>query len=225
MPKSAYTGSQKKTFRGGNRVGRKSLKEIERSLKPGENLKQYGKSYKLAKEMLAPQAQEERRQFQQEEAPELIANLGVGAGAKSSSALNQALSASLTNLNHRMTSQTQNLAAQLADSDMNRRMQGAQFGAQIGQQNLNASPYLPSSGQPGFGKQLLGHGINIAAGVAGTMAGGPGGGMAASTLSQQLTKKLTGGGNQPTTSIGSGGDSSATWSADQQAQLTKGMWK
>jgi hypothetical protein len=171
MPKSALTGSQKKTHRAGNKVGRKSLKEIERSIRPGENLKQYGKSYELANKMLQPQAQEMRREFQQETAPELISQLGVGAGAKSSSALNQALAASLTNLNHKLTGQTQQLAAQLAESDLNRRQQNAQFGAQIGQQNMSVSPYLPTSGNPSWWKTIGGGALkglangNVASGV------------------------------------------------------------
>lgn len=190
MPKSAFTGSQKKTFRQGNKTGRRSLKEIERSLKPGENLRQYGKSYELAQQMMQPQVQEAQRQFKQEEAPQMISDLGMG--NRSSSALNQALSAAMTNLNQRMTGQTQQLAAQLAESDMNRRMQAAQYGGNVGMNMMNASPYLPSSGQPGVGKQLLGHGIDAAAGALGTFFGGPGGGMAAYQISNQATQKLKG---------------------------------
>lgn len=190
MPKDALTGSQKKTFRKGNKLGRKSLKDLERSLRPGENLKQYGKAYELAQKQMKPYAQEAKREFTQETAPQLLSDLGHG--FKSSSALNQALSSSLTNLNHRLTGQTQSLAAQLAESDLNRRQQNAQFGAGIGQQNMQVSPYLPSSGQPGVGKQLLGQGIDILAGATGTFFGGPAAGMAAYNISSAATQKLKG---------------------------------
>lgn len=214
MPKSALTGSQKKTFRQGNKTGRRSLKEIERSLKPGENLRQYGKSYELAQQMMQPQVQEARRQFQQEEAPQMISDLGMG--NRSSSALNQALASAMTNLNHRMTGQTQQLAAQLAESDMNRRMQAAQYGGQVGQNMMNVSPYLPSSGQPGVGKQLLGHGIDIAAGAAGTFFGGPGGGMAAYQLSNQATQKLKG-----TNKANAGAQEAGQWGGNKMLEMFK----
>jgi len=174
MPRKALTGTQWKTYKQASKTGRKSLKEIEASLKPGANLKQYEQAYGLANQMLQPQAQEMKRQFQQEEAPQLIANLGVGAGAKSSSALNQALAASLTNLNHRLTGQTQQLAAQLAEGDLNRRMQAAQYGGNAGMNAMNTQVYQPKSGQPGFGKQLIGGAIEGVSKVIGGALGGAG---------------------------------------------------
>lgn len=204
MPKSALTGGQKKIFRAGKTTGRKSLKEIQQLLKPGENLKQYGKAYELSKQMMAPQVQEARREFSQETAPELIANLGVGSGAKTSSALNQALSSSLANLQARLEGQQNALAAQLAESDVNRRFQAAQYGGQVGQNMLNVSPYLQKSGEPGFGKQLLGQGLNLLGGAIGTAVGGPVGGIIGSTAAGAFTrsKGWAGSSGGPTTSIG-----------------------
>lgn len=222
MPKSALTGGQKKVFRGGLRTGRKGLKEIERMQRPGEGLKQYGKAYELSKRMMAPHVAEGRREFQQEIAPELISNLGVGAGAKSSSALNQALSSSLANLQVRLEGQQNQLAAQLAESDINRRQRAAEFGAQTGQNMLNVSPYLPHSGKPSFGKQLLGQGIGLLGGAVGTALGGPVGGAIGSSIGGLVSKGISGGtdigGVQTAGNIAPSGSQSNPFAANQWLQ-------
>jgi len=174
MPKKALSGTQWKTYKQASKTGRRSIKEIEQMIKPGENLKQFDKSFNLAQQQLAPYSAELQRQFRQEQAPELIANLGAGAGAKSSSALNQALAAAMTNLQNRIQSETLGLASQIAESDLNRRMQAAQFGANAGMNAMNTPLYQQKSGQPGFGKQLIGSAIEGASKVIGGALGGAG---------------------------------------------------
>jgi len=195
MPRSALTGGGKKVYREGLSTGRKAIKQAEKLARPGEQMKQYERAFNLAQQQLAPMQGEMRRQFTQEEAPQLIAQFG--GNARSSSALNQALAAAMTNLNQRMQSSTMQLASDIAGQEMQNRMNMTQFNAGLGQKMLGVNPYLPSSGAPSATKQAIGHGLNLAAQAAGTYFGGPAGGTAAGTGMSMLTSKLTGGNATP----------------------------
>lgn len=205
MPRKALTGRGTKVFREGLSTGRKAIQQAEKLARPGEQMKQYERAFNLAQQQLAPMQGEMRRQFTQEEAPQLIAQFG--GNARSSSALNQALAAAMTNLNQRMQSSTMQLASDIAGQEMQNRMNMTQFNAGLGQQMLGVNPYLPSSGAPSATKQAIGHGLNLAAQAAGTYfsGGNPAAGKIAGTGMSMLTSKLTGGNATPDLSSTFGG--------------------
>lgn len=194
MPKSAFTGGQKKIFREGMHTGRKSIQQAAELAKPGAYTSQYGKAVNVAREQMMPHNLEMRRQFMQEEAPQMMSQF---TNSRSSSALNQALAAAMTNLNERMQSNVMDRASQIAQNEMAARQQQVQFNSNMGMNMLGQSPYLPSSGAPSATKQMIGHGLNIGAQAAGTYFGGPVGGAAAGQGMSMLTSKLTGGQQSP----------------------------
>lgn len=220
MPRKAISGTEYKLKRGQEKSAGKATKGIKGYLPGGKESRRYekriseflqpeatlDKAYRFAQEQVQPYYQEQRRQFQQEEAPEIIGQLG--GGNRTSSALNQALSASLTNLNQRIQAQQNEIAMQYAQDALNRKWQAAnalysmplqtlQGIQQQGMQAMQIPTYLPKSGTQSVGKQIAGHAINLAAEGAGTYFGGPVGGAAAGTAARLATTKLTGGTQTP----------------------------
>jgi hypothetical protein len=206
MPRSAKTGTEKKATKLAFKSGRKREKVALDAYKQGiEGTKRTARGEGLLPESLeeitkrmAPQHNEALRQFDQLSAPDVRSQFGASQGQGSkSSAMTQALSAARGNLESQIQS---NLSGQMQQNQLMNLQARMQADASLAGQQMNPlnawaaqqANYLPSSGQPGVGKQLLGHGIDAAAGAVGTFFGGPGGGMAAYQLSNQATQKLKG---------------------------------
>lgn len=103
------------------------------------------------------------QQFEQETIPSILN--AFGSGAKSSSALNQALAAGASNLNT-------NLAAQLAQMQLGAAGQAAQQSLAPTQIGLGAQPFAYMQKQKPFWQDLLLSGIGAAGQAAGSAARG-----------------------------------------------------
>lgn len=117
----------------------------------------------------APIQAEAHRQFQQQTLPEIMN--AYGSGAKTSSALNQALAGAGQNLNTA-------LASQLAQMQLGAAQQGAQFAAMPQQQALSQAslglgiqPFAYQPRQTPFWQQLLLGGIGAGGQIGGGMLG------------------------------------------------------
>lgn len=207
MPKSAKTGTEKKATKLAYKSARKrekiGLEAFKKGISGVEGIAA-GKgllpeTIEQISQQMAPQRNESLRQFEQLYAPEVRGQFGSSMGQGSrSSAMTQAILAARGNLESQIQAGLSQQMQQNQLANLNARLQamGSLSGQQMNLLNANTAMqpnYLPSSGQPSAVKQALGHGINVAAEMAGQYFGVPGGGKVAS----MFTHKLTGGQQTP----------------------------
>jgi len=200
MPKAAQTGREKKTkrlFLKGAREREKadiqsykqSSRELDKLAKgegilsrdPSKILEAMQSTKGLTESYFKPYQEEALAKYQQEIVPQLASRFGSDAGS-SSSALNQALSASAQNLQRQLTADFSRLQLGLGEDLMNRQQNAElmRFNAlQAGMrqqgslgQNVAVQPsYLPKTQGPERGKGAISGALQ--GGLTGFMAGGP----------------------------------------------------
>jgi len=190
----------------GLRKGMEALEEVQKGKHAipsdlNEIIKRFEKAGRGAEKIFAPIREEAMHRFQTETQPQLGAALG-GRQLGASSAMKQALSASQENLQRSLASDFAQLQSNLAQNLLGQSQQAklqnlnAYLSSASGMMGQGTSPvaqgisqqaqYLPSSGQPSFGRQLLGTGLGIAGsiignaiapGIGGVVGGAIGGGV------------------------------------------------
>lgn len=157
-----------------------------------ELTQQFGQAYEGADKLGKDFERQQISQFQQQTAPQILTNLGHG--FKGSSAMNQALAASIGNLQENIASNLSNLkfnqASQVFGQSQAGRAQNIANASAASQGALNQpSAYQPYMGGPSNTSSFINKWAPVAGGVIGGVAMGPGGivpGMQAGTAIGQV---------------------------------------
>lgn len=205
MPKSKFTGTQKKLQKESANKQRDILKgAYAPTTDINALLNEFKQTYKSAGEFLRPQFQGQANQAFNEQnmfqSPEIRNQFGAAGGQGSrSSSLNQALAAARTNLERQLTNdfsqQQMGLAGGIQQMAHQNQANYVNQLAGVGSQGAFLDPYLRSQKGPSMGSQIAGGLIQAGGTALGALAGGPAGMAAGSALGGYFNNQL----NKPKT--------------------------